>query len=89
MPKRKQSLKAALAEFLENFDEDDDEGGEDDDVITLRGPSARALLGILGGDEGKPAGDGGEGKPAGDGEGEPAGEPAPQRGQSRYFGGDK
>jgi len=79
-------------EFLEGWDEDGGDEGDDDDVITLRGPSARALLGILeghGDDGGQGKGDGGKGDgnggDGGDG-GEPGTEPAPQRGQSRYFG---
>lgn len=82
---KKRSLKEGLIEFLESWDESDDAGGEDDDVITLRGPSARALLGILEGG-GAPKGDDDDQGDGGDG---PDPEAAPQRGHSRYFGGDK
>lgn len=75
---KKKSLRERLLEVLEDEDDDDELGHEEDDTIVLRGPSARALLGIIGGDPAP------EGKPAGDGDPEP--EPAPQRSQSRYFG---
>jgi hypothetical protein len=82
-------LKEALAELLENFDDDEEGDGEDDDVITLRGPSARALLGILEGGGSESGGEGGKGE-GGDGGGDPDPEPGPQRGQSKYFaGGEK
>jgi hypothetical protein len=77
---KKKSLRERLLEVLEDEGDDDDLGHEEDDTIVLRGPSARALLGLIGGEEKPPAG----GEPGG--EGEPAAEPAPQRTQSRYFG---
>lgn len=79
---KKKDLRERLLEALQ-ADEDEDNGGgeEEDDMIVLRGPSARALLGLLGGDDGKPDSDG---KP--DGGDDPPPEPGPQRSQSRYFG---
>lgn len=79
---RKRNLKDALLEFLQSEDFDDDAGDADDDIITLRGPSARKFLGLL--DDDKPTGD----KPAAeeDPDADPAPEPGPQRTQKKYFG---
>lgn len=86
MPKKRKSFKEALAEFMESYDEDSDGDEDDDDVITLRGPSARRLLGLMEDDH---AASGGGDKDDGNGDGgkpDPEPETAPQRGQSRYFG---
>jgi hypothetical protein len=59
---RKKSLRDRFEEFLDELDEDDDEprarkrrsDSDDDDVITLRGPAARKMLGLLEDEEKKP-----------------------------------
>lgn len=83
MPEGRKSLKERLLEVLE--DDEGDGRQDEEDMIVLRGPSARRLLGLLDGEPeppraGDPAGEGGDGDPA------PEPEPAPQRTHSRYFG---
>lgn len=95
MPK-KRSLRERFEEFLDELDDDDDEPrgrrsnatDDSEDVITLRGPAARKLLGLID-DDGKKGdgdddakGDGDDGK-KGDGD-DGNGEGAPDRGR-RYF----
>ena len=86
MAKQKNSLKAALQELLDSFEDDEDDDQGDDDVITLRGPAARKLLGLLDDDtpNKKTAEDDDQGDDDADGD-RPKPEAKPQRAGSRYF----
>lgn len=91
MPKKK-SLRDRFEEFLDELDDDDDaprgrrrDRDDDDDVITLRGPAARKMLGLLD-DEKKPDGE----KPDGDdGDGKKPDDDTPKRGKGYFKDNDK
>jgi hypothetical protein len=76
-------LRERLLEVLQADDDEDDDA--DEDVITLRGPSARKLLGLI--DDDKPSKGDKPDKPDEDGDDpDPKPEAHPQRTHSRYFG---
>lgn len=87
MPKKKNSFKDKLRALLE---EEDDDAGDDDDEeasITIRGKGALRLLGLETESGGKTKDDDEGGDDDADDDDPPA-EGKPQRGQSRYFGGN-